>query len=456
MADSEPNADSRDSIPSTYASKLGPQESVDEERDPETVASAIRSGDEKWSNLSADELLVAYRHVIWPLLKDDGKDPETTVPSREWLRAHGHRNLEYALRQYHDTTLTRWCREVVGVTEESSGPDWATEDEATRQQLDRWLSSQQRRDDIGSESTIETKQSRLQAYLRAYAHANGRAALLDPVEDTDDRPRAYDEVTAAYDRLDQTLSDGPSKYQYHTAIGEFYESAVVAGRAAFNPTTGLMDERYGWDSGTDESPSALEPFQIRRLYDAADTPAERLVVVALGGWGLRRGEVAALHREQLVLSDEAGDDGALIEFRERKNGPGTVALLFGEQLVADRLSALTDTWTADTAGYLFPSTRSATGHVSPTTIGNRFAALAERADVRLDSDRPSPKHCRRFWYERYTKVMGEVDEWLQAAADEQGSSSVEVLKQSYVPEERLRELRRERMREELADAFGHL
>jgi hypothetical protein len=50
--------------------------------------------------------------------------------------------------------------------------------------------------------------------------------------------------------------------------------------------------------------------------------------------------------------------------------------------------------------------------------------------------------------------MGEVDEWLQAAADEQGSSSVEVLKQSYVPEERLRELRRERMREELADAFG--
>lgn len=50
-------------------------------------------------------------------------------------------------------------------------------------------------------------------------------------------------------------------------------------------------------------------------------------------------------------------------------------------------------------------------------------------------------------------VMAQVDEWLQATAEEQGSASVKALKQNYVPEARLRELRRAQLADELTEAF---
>jgi integrase len=454
MADSDAPTDSAEGIPSSYTAKLGPTADDDGDRDPEAVAEALRAGTEKWSNLSLDEIVAAYRRVIWPLLEDEDKDPQTTIPTRDWLRRHDQSNLEYALREYHGLSLSQFCQERLGVHPDRDSFEWATDDEATRAQLDRWLDSQHRRGDINSERTIRTKRARLQTYLRAYAVATESSALLDPVQEPVDRPRAYDEVTAAYDYLDDELDSSTSKYQYHSVIEEFYDAAVTSGRAVYNPTTGLMEERYGWESSSDESPSALDSHQIRRLYHSTETTAERMLVVALGAWGLRRGEVAALHRDQLVFEDEA-EEGAYIEFSNRKNGPGTVALLYGEDVVKERLSELTEQWSERTAGYLFPSERSASGHISPDSVNDRFSTIVSRADIRLEGTAPTPKHCRRYWYDRYSTVMAQVDDWLAAAAEEQGSSSAEVLKQNYVPESRLRELRRERMREELADAFDH-
>lgn len=452
MADSESDTDLADGIPASYAKKLGPTASDDGQRDPDEVAEALREGREKWSNLSLEEILAAYRRVIWPLLEADGHDPETTSPSRSWLREQGHANLEYALREYHDTTLSRFCQDVVGVEPEPEQFEWPTDHEPSVERLDDWLTTQRERNrSVSSEATVRTKRNKLATFVEIYVDEHD-GDLLAPLGSEDSRAEAFDRLVAVYDRLDDRLSTTASKHSYHQVVSEFYKTLRQSGRAAIDPTAGLMD-RYGWQNDDSDTPVALAPAQIRALKHAADGLEEQLLVIGLGAWGLRRGEVAALHRDQLVFADEA-DEGAHIDFETRKNGPGTVALLYGEAVARERLQELTDEWDDHTAGYLFPSQRSRTGHVSPTTIGNRFADLVERADVELpDGSEPTAKHCRRFWYDRYSHVMGEVDEWLEVAAEEQGSSSVDVLKGSYVPGERLRELRRERMREELADAF---
>ncbi len=106
---------------------------------------------------------------------------------------------------------------------------------------------------------------------------------------------------------------------------------------------------YGWERD-DPDNLTLSSEQVRRLYDAVETPDEELLVLALCGWGLRRNEVASLHVSQLVLE---GDDPH-IHFEERKNGPGTVALIYGRETLADRIDTLGSVnreWT----GYLFPS-----------------------------------------------------------------------------------------------------
>lgn len=451
MPDSDAATDSAHDLPDSYTAKLGPTAPEDDQpRDPDELETALREGREKWSNLSFDELITGYRRVIWPLLEATGYDPQSTIPTRTWLRDHDHGNLEYALREYHDTTPRRFCTDAIGVTE-SSDWEWPTDDERTKERLEYWLTTQRGRGDGVAESTAETKRKRLKTYLEVYPGDD----LLAPLQDLDQRAEAFDAVSEAYDRLDRRLSTSRSKYQYHTVIEEFYGQLVTSGRAEFNPASGMMDV-YNWDSDSDGSdPVALSPDQIRRLYRAAETSRERLLVVALGAWGLRPSEVAALHRDQLILEPDDAS-GPYIDFQERKNGPGTVAVLYGIDAVRDHLATLTDRWTDHTAGYLFPSQRSETGHVAASTIGNWFAELVERAGVVLEGSSgatPSPKHCRRYWYDQYSAAMSEVDEWLDAAASEQGSTSGEVLRQNYVPEARIREMRRGTMREQLSDAF---
>jgi len=57
--------------------------------------------------------------------------------------------------------------------------------------------------------------------------------------------------------------------------------------------------------------------------------------------------VASLHVSQFVFDTE-NDDGSYsddyIEFEERKNGPGTVNLMFGVDAVQDRIADLGRSW----------------------------------------------------------------------------------------------------------------
>jgi len=399
--------------------------------------------DVPWTLLTEPQLADAYEAVVVPALRRDGYDPETDRPSYKWLSNNGFRGLTYALKEYHDTTFATFWSETLGYDTESSGYDWDIEHDGTRESFQEYLDAKQSAADDWTDSTRETIRYRLARYARSYRERHGTDDLLSPVDDDSDITE-----TEAVDRCRETFAYMSGEFaestiaRVHDAIRTWYAWLVERRVATVNPTNGAEDW-FSWTRSSDTDPVALDAEHVRAMFDAAITSRDRMLVVALAGWGLRAGEVAALHQDQLHLD---GDD-PYIQFDERKNGPGTVAIVYGEDVAQRHLSRVD--------GYLFPSERSKTGHVDGTTIAGWFHDLADTAGVpeTIDGVARKPHMGRRFWYDAYSRTTEDLLAHVQDIADEQGSASAKVVFEDYLTDERKRELRREFMREKLSAAF---
>ena len=422
-----------------------------------TTGESGTQDDISWTLLDRDELVDSYWEQVAPVMREAGLDPETDRPTHELLSANGFRGLIYTLREYHDRTFGEFWTQDLGLEERGEEYDWGTGHESTVELLEAYIESRRDRGDL-SESSADTLRYRLAKYVRAYRAANDTDDLLTPVARESDVPahNATDAAWAAFDRLDDDLAPRTMR-RIHEVVDDWYAHLVRRKRAAVNPVAGLEDE-YRWNRRTnsaDDTPTnpALDPTHVQALYEAASTPSERLLVVALCGWGLRSSEVAALHCSQLVL-DPSDDEVSYVDFEERKNGPGEVSILYGRDAATDRLVELSDRdeWN----GYLFPSSRSASGHRTRQTILTRFDDLVERADLlaEIAGEKPVPQMGRRFWYDAYSATQEAILAEVGEIAEEQGSASAEVVLQEYLSPERRRQLRREHMRERLATAFG--
>jgi site-specific recombinase XerC len=409
-----------------------------------------------WTMLDLHELVDVYWEVVAPAMETDGLGPETERPTHTWLSEQGFRGLVYALREYHDRTFGEFWVDDLGLKTGQDQYDWGTEHDLTVELLEAYLDSRRDRGNL-SESSADTLRYRLAKYVRAYWTINDTGDLITPVARESEVPayEATDAAWQAFDHLDADLAPRTMR-RIHEAVDDWYAHLVRRKRAAVNPVAGLDDE-YRWSrrlNASDDSPSnpALEPDHVRALYTAADTPAERLLVVALCGWGLRSSEVAELHRSQLVL-DDSDVEMPYVSFEERKNGPGEVSILYGRQAAEDRLVEIgsRDDWN----GYCFPSARSSSGHITRQTVLNRFDDLTERAGLpdTIGGRKPIPQMGRRFWYDAYSETQEAILEEVGEIAAEQGSASAEVVLQDYLSAERRRQLRREYMHEQLTAAF---
>lgn len=273
-------------------------------------------------------------------MQDAGLDPESDRPSYSWLRDHGFRKLVYSLREYHDRTFTEFWNNDLGLQESPDSYDWGITHEPTIDALEDFLDSKRTRGGL-SESSIETLRYRLATYVRAYRDANDTEDLLASVAPESDTP-ASDAVTAcwaAFDRLHEDLDSNRTKRRIHRITDGWYTYLRRRKLASVNPADGLSDV-YRWEVEPSD-PARLSPDNVRGLYRAAADDRERLLVLALCAWGLRSGEVAALHRSNVVLEDESAEVPYL-DFDERKNGPGQVSPLFGVRELEDRLAVLAD------------------------------------------------------------------------------------------------------------------
>jgi len=395
-----------------------------------------------WSRHSLDELHELYLGELAAELREENIDPfevdATTITRR-------YRGLDYALREHHDMTVSEFLTRVCGVsqTENPWGERLENATPDTREALVRYLESLQNHTDL-EDSTIQAHRTALGTFVQTYANEHGEADILEGVTGKRAQPDEVDRVIAVFERLDDRLIDS-TLIRYSDTADTWYNRLKSRGQADFNPIEAVTDT-FRWEiDGSD--PQAMEEGGVRALYACADSREESLLVLALAAWGLRPNEVAALHARQLVLDE----DDPHLAFEERKNGPGTVALLFGLEELAAHLDdlAVDDDWN----GYVFPSSRSESGHISVDTVRNRFRRLADRAEVTVDGETPVPKMGRRWWYQTYAKARAEMLELLEEIAGDQGSTSASVVDENYLDDTPRRKLRRRVMRDALEGVF---
>lgn len=413
-----------------------------------STAAASRATRYSWSDKRLEELEAFYWEEIAPAMRRDGLTPDAEWPRYRWLVDHGFAGLDYALREHHELTLREFFLDVVGVAGEAptDGYDWGIDHEPTIEALEGYLRDGQW-NGLANE-TLAGRRSHLAGYVRRYEAVHGTGDLLSPLRDVANKRRETERVRAVAKAMEDDLGVR-ALVKYLQDVQRWYREYLLEyERAEFDPTRNLTG-RYDVPE-PDNSP--LAAGQVRRLYRAAGSDEDRLLVLGLAGWGLRRAELAALHASQIRLDAESPH----LAFDDRKNagrgGPSTVALIYGRADVADRLETLGED--PDWNGYLFPSERAADGHVADSTIYRRFRRLGERADVRVDGDPPHPHQCRRFWYDTYKDAVEDVIELAQEVATDQGSKDPRTVYESYWSERERRELRREAMRERLVEAFG--
>ncbi|MDR5657748.1 tyrosine-type recombinase/integrase [Halodesulfurarchaeum sp. HSR-GB] len=392
----------------------------------------------RWAAQDLGSLEDLYWDHIAPGLRAEDIDvhkPHATILTQRYP------GLDYALREKHDLTVGEFLKTVVGLEEE---PPEDPIPEKVRTALENYL-DRPKLTHRRSDATVETIRSRLERYLRTYVDVNDDN-ILDNLSDPSAEGGEQDRVMAVFYRLEDELGSDRTKRKYLSRVQQFYSWLERRGKAEFDPTTAVLDE-FGWESSPSD-PIPLQPDQVAGLYGAASTSSERVMVAALAAWGLRTGEVARLKSNQIIL-----DEDPRIEFESRKNGPGSVSLIYGLDPLADRLDQLVENGDKDWNGFLFPSSSSSSGHVSPDTIRNRFTRLANAADVDMDGETPTPKMARRYWYEAYTSAQGRLLEIVDEFKEDQGSTSTDVITSHYLSEERKRKLRRQAMRSELKAAF---
>jgi len=406
-------------------------------------------GEPRWTLLDLEEIAEIYWHTVAPDLRADGFDARAEKPTYEWLIDNGYNKLIYALREHHDMTFGEFWETLDTEPEEDTGYDWGIHHDETRKSMQQFVDRRVELRNSYSESTARTHRYRLARYARTYYIQHGTDDLLSPLSPESDisTNQATGRVWDAFDALKRELDD-TTAYRIYSITSQWYQYLVSRGRVTTDPTSGIAQE-YGWDTGTPSTsdPTALDAEHVSALAAAARDRREQLLVIGLCAWGLRIGELAALERGQLHLGNEP-----YIAFDNRKNGPGTVNLVYGVDVAKARIADLEG---PDWNGYLFPSERSQSGHRDDSTLRNWFHNLAERADIPeyIDGDRRKPHMGRRFWYTTYSSTMTDVLSHVSDIASEQGSASAQVVWDDYLSEEEKRSLRRQFMAERLGDVF---
>ena len=395
-----------------------------------------------WSRKSLDELVEFYEQEIAPEREREGYDSNQDTPSYQWLVEHGYSGLQYTVREHHEMTLSEFFEQTVGIGEDERDAthEWGIEAEQVIEYLEQYFRSQQR--GAAAESTLQSKRSRLAQFLRHYEELHGTAAIVSRITDVADQPEEIQRVTAVFDVLDEELESNDSKRRYRSDIDDLYSWLVDRGYGAFNPV------RYDhvWEVPKRDNP-ALSPRQVGQLAATADDIEENLIVMGLCAWGLRRSELANLHIQNVELQA----DPPHLSFDTRKNGPGTVTVIYGQDILNARITQLSnyEEWN----GYLFPSSDARREHLTGETLNRRFKSIASRPDVRVRGELPTSKMGRRFWYSAYADAVETVIERLQSVAHEQGSSDPMVVFRNYLSEEKRREYLRDAMQDRLAEAF---
>lgn len=403
--------------------------------------------EDEYRNWSHD--LASLQEVGEEILKEwRNQEPQSPrdYPAVRWLTNNGYSHLRWILKKKHDTR-TREFFILLTSAGGSDGYDWSIDDVATIERANAYLDDRVECRNWAS-STKRTNRARINEVLRRFTKEYGDDRAIALANDPSVQPDVYRAFKEVGKSLRNECDSDESAYHYLRAAHRFFEWLGRLGRIDYDPMDGLESE-FRWDFSSDPSP--LTDGQVRRLWIAAETDEERVLVIGYCVWGLRTKELPAVHIDQFDFDSQ----DPKVEFgdRDRKNGHGEVTLIFGLEALASLLDkrARQPDWN----GHLYPSPEKDRSVLCAKQAREKFKTLCSRADVTIDGDTASPKHGRSFYYNVLAGAETDLLERCVKMAKEQGATDPESVRDYYLTEEQQRRYRRvffrQRIRQILPD-----
>lgn len=347
-------------------------------------------------------------------------------PTARWLTDNGYSHLRWVLSQKHDMGTPEFFTLLTSSGGENEY-EWHISDVATikiiREYLDEQVECRDWRD-----STRRTVRSRINIFLQRFSQNYEGAAVVTYANDLDRQQELYGTFKRVVKDLRNDFNSDESVSNYLRATHRFLEWLERSGRIEYDPMKDIEQE-FAWNRETEPSPLTEE--QIRRLWIAAETDEERILVIGYCVWGVRTKELPAVSIDQLDLTPP--DPVVRFNDRDRKNGCGEVSLMFGLDSLANLLDerARQPNWN----GYLFPSPEEDQPFLCAKQVRRRFKDLCRRANVTIEGSAATPKHGRSFYYNIMFDAEADILDVAAQIADVQGAKDPESVRDYYLTDE---------------------
>lgn len=344
---------------------------------------------------------IAQEEII-PEWRQTRDDPTRQRPTHEWLNDHGYSNLRWILEEKCDMNVPTFFSMFLGIEKRKNR--WATDDPETIKLAEEYLDREARFRDWKS-STKSSKRCQLNRVFRGYVtysdDSTGEFVAL--ANDVTRRTEVYDRFVEVIYKIKQEAKSDESAYQSLRAVQRFYESLDRRGLIEYNPTDKIQEE-FRWDLSSDGS-TPLTDDQIASLWETADTLEDYLLIIGYVIWGVRRQELPSIHRSQFDFDGESTT--ITFEDDDRKNGSGTVDILFGEQYIHEQLDRLESH--SQWQGHLLPKSDDKSQPMRSRSAADQFKQLCASAGVIVDGDPATPNNGRAVWH----NINAEAEAFLQ-------------------------------------------
>jgi site-specific recombinase XerD len=365
--------------------------------------------------------------------RDQNPNSPRDYPTVRWLTDNGFSHLRWVLREKHEMGTPEFFI-LFSSSGGERGYEWRFDDVATRGFANNYLEDQVECRGW-ADGTKRTARSRINGVFWRFNEKYGDAAVVAHANDPDRQQELYSTFKQVAKDLREELSSDESFLKYLRAAHRFFEWLERSNRIEFDPMEDIEEE---FNLNIDSDPTPLTDSQVRRLWIAAETDEERMLVIGYCVWGVRTKELPAVHVDKLHL-DRPNPVIRFVE-EDRKNGSGEVSLLFGLDALAQLLDkhARKPGWN----GHLFPSPMDDQSFLCGKQMRTKFKELCRRANVTIDGTAATPKHGRSFYYNVLADAETDLLEMAGEIAEEQTSEDPASVRDYYLTPERRRRYRR--------------
>lgn len=314
------------------------------------------------------------------------------TPDLEWLYRNGYAQLAWAIKKVAEVGTRQFY--LLFSSAHSRTSEIVSESQKKTMQLlrgylegmaepNRWVTPTHRnlvQPDAWTASMKHAHREQLHEVICRFIKEHGVVDLVTELNN----PATEAEVRAAFRRVADTLTEDVGAALANTylrTINRFCTYLRRSSITAYNPVTEIASDR-NFDA------PAVTTSTVRALWNAAETPGDRVLILGLCFWGLNLSGVSMLHIDDLEL--EVGRTDILFT----SPGGNTVVLPFGTPALATlqrkRLSEIRR-WN----GHLYSNDGDAS-HAPIYRLRQRFIEVRDRMDPIQGDSTCTPEECMAF------------------------------------------------------------